>query len=99
LPENPKQIKSFVQLCSYNGTCIQHFSDYDAPQTIICRRNLPGNVVHTEATTVAFKTLKSRMISAPVLLIPKMKQDAEFVVATDAGKVSIARVLLQEDIS
>ena len=37
------------------------------------------------------------MISAPVLLIPKSGRDAEFIVATDASKVGIAAVLLQED--
>ncbi len=37
------------------------------------------------------------MISAPVLSIPKTRQDAEFVVATDAIKVGIVGVLLQED--
>ena len=37
------------------------------------------------------------MISALVLLIPKSSQYAEFVVATYASKVGIARVLLQED--
>jgi hypothetical protein len=47
----------------------------------------------------AFKTLKSRMISAQVLLIPKMGHEAEFVVATIASKVGIACVLLQEETS
>jgi hypothetical protein len=37
------------------------------------------------------------MNSAPVLLIPKSGQDAEFAVVTDANKVGFARVLLQED--
>ena len=37
------------------------------------------------------------MISALVLLIPKYGHGAEFVVATDASKVGIAGVLLQED--
>jgi len=37
------------------------------------------------------------MISAPVLLIPKSDHDAEFIVATNANKVGIAGVLLQED--
>ena len=56
-------------------------------------------MVHTEATKVAFETLKARMISAPILLIPKAGHDAEFVVAIDASKVGIAGVLLQEDTS
>ena len=65
----------------------------------MCRKNLPGNAVHTEAIKAAFETLKARMISAPVLLIPKARHDAEFVVAIDASKVGIAGVLLQEDTS
>ncbi len=60
----------------------------------MCRKNLPRSVVHTETTKVAFETLKSRMIFAPVLLIPTMGHKAEFVVATDASKVGVAGVLL-----
>ena len=37
------------------------------------------------------------MISAPVLLIPKIGHEADFVDATDASKVGIVGVLLQED--
>ena len=65
----------------------------------MCCKNLPGNVVHAEATKAAFKTLKARMSSASVLLIPKAGHDAEFVVATYASKVGIDGVLLQEDTS
>ena len=65
----------------------------------MCRKNLLGNVVHTEATKAGFETVKSRMISAPVLLIPKMRHDAEFVVAIDASKIGIAGVFSQEDTS
>ena len=65
--------------------------------TDLCRKSLPRRVVHSDTTTAAFETLKARIIFAPVLLIPKSGQEAEFVVATDAGKVGIAGVLLQED--
>ena len=96
LLKTQKQIKSFVHVCSYYGKFIQHFSDCVAPLSEMCRKNLPGNVVHTEATKAALETLKTRMIFAPVLLIPKARHDAEFVVATDVSKVGIAGVLLQE---
>ena len=56
-------------------------------------------MVHAETTKAAFETLKSRRISASLLLIPNMGHEAEFVVATDASKVGIADVLLQEDTS
>ncbi len=52
----------------------------------MCRKNSLGNVVHTYATKAAFETLKSRMILAPFLLIPKVGHEAEFVVVTDASK-------------
>ena len=70
LLETQKQNKYFVQFCSYYGKFIRHFLDCAAPLTDTSRKNLPDNVVHTEATKTAFETLKSRMISAPVLLIP-----------------------------
>ena len=53
--------------------------------------------LHSVATRAAFETLYARMIFAPVLLIPKSGQDAEFIVAKHASKVGITRVLLQED--
>ena len=59
------------------------------------RKNLIGNIVHTEATKSAFETLKSRMISAQVLLIPTMGHETAFVVATDDSKAGIASVILQ----
>ena len=54
-------------------------------------------MVHSDATKAAFETLKARMISALVLLIPKSGQEAEFVLVTYATKVGITGVLLQED--
>ncbi len=37
------------------------------------------------------------MISAPMILIPKSGQYVEFFVATDASKVGITGILLQEE--
>ena len=58
---------------------------------------MPGPVAHSDAIRAAFETLKAGMITAHVLMIPKSGRDAEFIVATDASKVGIAGVLLQED--
>ena len=97
--KNSKQVKSFVQLCSYYGKLIHHFSDCVAPLTDTCRTFLPANAIHIEAAKVAFETLKSCMTSALVLLIPKMEHETEFVFAIDASKVGIADMLSQEDTS
>jgi hypothetical protein len=55
----------------------------------MCRKNLLGNIVHYEATKDTFETLKARMISTLVLLIPKAGHNAKCVVAADASKVGI----------
>ena len=95
--KHKKQVKSFVAFCSFYRKFIPHFTDCSVPLTDLCRKSLPGRVVHSDATKAAFETLKARIISAPVLLIPKSGQEAEFVVSTSASKVGIAGVLLQED--
>jgi hypothetical protein len=98
LPETQKQVKFLVAFCSFYRKFIYHFADCSAPLTDLCRKSLPGLVVHSDATKVAFETLKARMISALVLLIPKPgRNNAELFVATDTSKVGIAGVLLQED--
>ncbi len=85
-----------MAFCSFYRKFIHHFADYSAPLTDLCRKSLPGRVVHCDATWADFETLKARMISAPVLIISKYGQEAKFIVATDASKIGIARVLLQE---
>jgi hypothetical protein len=95
--KHKKQVKSFFAFCSFYRKFIHHFADCSAPLTDLCRKLLPGRVVHSDATRAAFETLKARMISAHVLMIPKSGHEAEFVVATDASKVGITGVLLQED--
>jgi len=92
-----KQGKSVFALCSFYRKYIHHFADCSAPLTDVCRKSLPVRELHSNTTIAAFEILKARMISAIVLLIPKFGQEEGFVVATDASKVGIARVLLQED--
>ncbi len=79
LPDTQKQIQSFMAFSSFYREFIPHFADYSAPLTDLCRKSLPGRVVHCDATMVAFEALKSRMISAPVLLIPKFSKEAKIL--------------------
>ena len=90
-------MKYFVAFCSFYRKLVHHFEDCSASLTDLCRKSLPGRVVRSDTTRAAFETLKARMISGLVLMIPKFGQDAEFIVAIDASKVDIAGVLLQED--
>jgi hypothetical protein len=62
LPETQKQVKSFVAFFSFYRKFIHHFADCSAPLTDLCRKSLPGRVVHSDTTRAAFETLKARMI-------------------------------------
>ena len=97
LPVTQRDVKSFVAFCSFYRRFVHHFADCSAELTDMTRKNKPGIVVWTDTARVAFETLKARLCSAPLLLIPKSGADAEFVVATDASNVGLAAVLLQED--
>ena len=99
LPETQKQVKSFVAFCSFYRKFVHHFADCSAPLTDMCRKGKPGKVVWDSTARVAFEALKARMISAPLLLIPKCGADADFIVATNASNVGLGAVLLQEDSS
>jgi hypothetical protein len=78
LPRTQKQNRSFVAFCSLYRKFTHHCVECSAPLSNLCRKSLPGRVVHCDVTRVVLETLKSRIISAHVLLIPKSSQDAEF---------------------
>jgi len=90
--------KSFIAcLLFFYRKFIQSFADCSAPLTDLCRNSLPRKVAHSVVTRAFLETLKARLIFAPERLIAKSRQDAKLVVARDASKVGIARVLLQEE--
>ncbi len=55
LLDTQKQIKSFVQFCSYYGQFIHHFAGCATPLTNVCRKNLLANVVNINATKPLLK--------------------------------------------
>ena len=51
----------------------------------MCHKNVLGNVVHSRVTKAAVESLKARINSTLVFLIPKSDNEAECVVAIDAS--------------
>ena len=70
LPTTQKELKSFVQFCSYCGRFIHHFSNCSAPLTDILKKNAPMKLAWSDQTIYAFKVLVCRSTSAPVLALP-----------------------------
>ena len=96
MPNNQSELRSFVQFCTYYHRFIHHFGDCSAILTDMLKKNQPRILAWSAPTITAFKSLKQRMISAPVLVLPQTGPQAMFTVATDASNFAIAGVLLQD---
>ena len=59
--------------------------------------NVLGNVVHTQVTKDDVEFYKARMISVVVLLILKLDNKTECVVAIVANEIVVVGVLLEDD--
>jgi hypothetical protein len=64
--------------------------------TDLLRKSQPQKVTLTPACLEPFETLQLRLISAACLILPEVSSDATFTAATDASKLGIATVMLQD---
>ena len=96
LPRTQSELRSFIQFCTYYHRFIHHFGDCSAILTDMLRKNKPSKLEWSSQAKLAFLSLKQRMTSAPVLVLPETGTQAKFTVATDASSFAIAGVLLQD---
>jgi hypothetical protein len=96
LPTTQKEVRSFVQFCTFSARFIHNFSDLTAPLTDLLRKSQPQKVALTPACLEALETLKLRLISASCLILPEVCSDATFAVAKDASTVGIATFMSQD---
>ncbi|KYB24807.1 Retrovirus-related Pol polyprotein from transposon 297-like Protein [Tribolium castaneum] len=78
IPRNPKELHRFVGLASYFRRFIPQFSIIAKPLYDLLRKNAVFQF-DTDALNV-FETLKSKLISAPVLLTILLQQKQNYIV-------------------
>ena len=92
--ESPKsvfEIRSFLGLAGYYRRFIEGFSKLALPLTKLTRK---GQVFVWDAQCESsFRTLKERLTTAPVLVLPNPSES--FVVYCDASKMGLGGVLMQ----
>ncbi|XP_073138411.1 uncharacterized protein [Henckelia pumila] len=93
LPRNASEIRSFLGLAGYYRKFIKGFSSIAVPLTALTKKN--ARFVWSLKCQERFDVLKEDLTSAPVLAMPSGQDD--FVVYTDASKLGLGAVLMQQD--
>ena len=91
-PTNVPEVRSFLGLVSYYRKFVQGFSAIATPLTALLHKDQPFHWNTSEQK--AFDTLKEKLTSAPVLLLPDPTKP--FTVTTDASDFAIGAVLTQD---
>ena len=92
-PQTKRDVRSFLGLTGYYRDYIPHYAAIAAPLTDLTKKGCPRIVQWSVVHENAFKTLKSNLISAPILKIPDITQP--FVLCCDASSIGLGAVLLQ----
>lgn len=92
VPQTKKQVRSFLGFCSYYRKFVKGFSLIAKPLFSLTE-NL-AKFIWTDQCEMAFRELKRRLISSPILSFPK--SEGQFILDTDASNHGIGAVLSQK---
>jgi hypothetical protein len=90
-PKRAKDVRSFVGLCSYYRRFVPHFASIAEPLHRLMGKN--SEFKWSPEADNAFKMLKQKLTSAPILIAPDWTQP--FILHTDASKFGLGAVLAQ----
>jgi len=90
--QNVSEIRSFLGLAGYYCRFIENFSKISKPMTELMKKGVEFKWI--DACENAFQTLKTKLITAPVLAQPDITKG--FDVYCDASRIGLGCVLMQE---
>jgi len=92
-PRNQIEVRSFLGLAGYYRRFIQKFWKIATPLTNLTRK--VTKYKRTDQCAEAFRELKKRLTSVPILALPT--NDKDFVVYSDASKNGLGCMLMWDD--
>eukprot|EP00731_Ephydatia_muelleri_P024338 Em0016g609a len=94
IPQNATEVRQFLGLASYYRRFIQNFADVAAPLHNLTQKDAVFS--WSNDCSRAFKTLKCKLIGAPILVYPRVDKEAsQFQLQTDASALGLGAVLEQ----
>jgi hypothetical protein len=93
-PTTKRQVRAFLGLAGFYRKFVPHFSELALPLTEATKSSQPNVVLWNERMEEAFLTLKDRLCSRPVCVLPDMSK--QFVLRTDASDLGLGALLLQD---
>jgi hypothetical protein len=95
IPTTVTDVRQFLGFVNYYRKHIPKYSQVCKPLYDLTKNE--SNIEWSVKCQSAFDTLRYAITHAPVLMLPKTGNDAEFVVCTDASQYAAGAVLLQKD--
>ncbi len=92
-PKTKKEVRSFLGLVGWYKRFVLNFASIAAPLTNLLNKGVANPILWTEDCEAAFKTLKEKMCSSPVLQSPDFTES--FLVQVDASAKGLGMVLVQ----
>jgi hypothetical protein len=89
-PSSVSEIQSFLGLAGYYRRFVPNFSSIAKPLTILLEKGVL--FVWFSDCEVSYRTLKSKLVDAPILALPKSGK--RFTVYTDASPIGLGCVLM-----